>query len=234
MVTGGKTMAKISSQFTNRLHSIFDYFKKRKWYYIGFVLVSATSIILGKNLPQMQIIQQPDRALAFFALFWVLSQWCQNYTGLHGVTFISARDQDQITMRFPKPNTKGWFRMSIKFGYWVSMILMLFLVFQLALGTIREVGNDEKLTIIVNELRQSNIELKNSNLKMQQSLDELIQSNIELKQSNEDTQEMLKDLIILITQNTNKGVLDNVTNTDNPTQQKPDTDNTTKSNPDNK
>lgn len=139
-----------------------DFLQKRRYLLllaIGLVIIFT---LVGFITPYFRVFQSPDTALAFFAFFFVFSQWSQQFTGLRGVAYMLDERRNKVDkQKYPRPDTRGGFRKTMPFWYWSSIVFMLFLAVQLVIGTFKDYQNEhtlERIDITLEEMRAENKE----------------------------------------------------------------------------
>ncbi|MBI2831477.1 MAG: hypothetical protein HYX79_04390 [Chloroflexi bacterium] len=148
---------------------------------ISISITHTITFIFRRNW--LQVLQEPDTALAFIALFMAFSIWTQQAIHLRGVSYYlrntTEREKTDPSL-IPVPQ-KGY-PMILGKLHWISLILFVFFFVQLVAGTIVKYSN------LGNEITKQDIQ-------------ELIESNQELKQNHEDMQELIKRVDNALKQN---------------------------------
>lgn len=136
---------------------------QRVWAIAVAIAAIVTGIYLW-SVPVVQRLNQPDRALALFAVSWVWAAWAQQVTNLRGLSYIFGtetikKNMDKEHCYNPR---KGWWQMFLRITHWGATVFMLLLVVQLAYGAYREATEQTTIETLVKQNQQLNLEVVES------------------------------------------------------------------------
>lgn len=115
--------------------------------FIFFVgLVAVLCGLISWILPT-RILQSPDSALAWLATLTALVVWTQTVSNLRGISFyLQGTEGRKTTDRTLVSTPKGRYKRMLAKVHWVSLGLILFLLIQLGIGTVRAMADERNET----------------------------------------------------------------------------------------